>query len=220
MQPVLLGVSFALLSIIGSPTPYALAEDTKVARGTVVALGGDSLTVNVRDQEMTFSIDSKTIAEARGAGSKTRAARASGKTGLRLADVMKVGQAVAVTYHEMNGVRHASVVRALGAASAGTGSAAREPASLRSNGTVQSIAPNAITITGNAGAGASFTQTFMIDERTRVFAKGAGTAAAKRGGRAPFNELVTSGDHVRVSYHQVAGTLRASDVRVMVKGTH
>jgi hypothetical protein len=31
---------------------------------------------------------------------------------------------------------------------------------------------------------------------------------------------VTSGDHVTVSYHKVAGTLRASDVRVMLKGTH
>ena len=29
-----------------------------------------------------------------------------------------------------------------------------------------------------------------------------------------------SGDHVAVSYHKVAGTLHASDVRVMVKGTH
>jgi hypothetical protein len=111
-------------------------------------------------------------------------------------------------------------VRALGAARAGTESAQGEPASLRSNGTVQSIAPNAITISGNAGAGASFTQTFTIDERTKVFAKGAGTAAAARGGRAPFNELVTSGDHVTVSYHKVAGMLRASDVRVTVTGTH
>src|SRR5436190_16760902 len=113
MQPVLLGVSFALLSVIWWPTPYALAEDTKVARGTVVAIDGKSLTVKVRDQEMAFAVDSKTLVEARGAGTKARAAQAAGKSGPRLADVVKVGQGVAVTYHEMNGVRHASVVRAV-----------------------------------------------------------------------------------------------------------
>jgi hypothetical protein len=120
----------------------------------------------------------------------------------------------------MNGALHASAVRALPVASAVEGSPTSEPESQTSSGTVQSIGANSITIIGGGGGGASFTQTFMIDERTRVFAKGAGPAAAARGGRAPFNELVTSGDHVTVSYHKVAGTLRASDVRVMFKGTH
>jgi hypothetical protein len=220
MQPVLLGVSFALLSVIWWPTPYALAEDTKVARGTVVAIGGNSLTVKVRDQDMAFAVDSKTFVEARGAGTKARAAQAAGKSGPRLADVVKVGQAVAVTYHEMNGVRQASVVRAVSAVSATSGSIASEPESLTSNGTVQSVAPNSMTITGGGGGGASFTQTFMIDERTKVFAKGAGTAAAAKGGRLPFNELVTSGDHVSVSYHKVGGQLHASDVRVTMKAMH
>jgi hypothetical protein len=169
---------------------------------------------------MTFTIDSKTFVEARGAGTKTRAAQASGKSGAKLADVVKVGQSVAVTYHEMNGARRASVVRAVAAASAGNGSPASEPESLTSKGTVQSVAPNSITITGAGGGGASFTQTFMIDEHTKVFAKGAGTAAAAKGGRAPFNELVTSGDHVSVSYHKAGGQLHASDVRVMMKAMH
>src|SRR5712691_1665255 len=212
MQSVLLGVSVALLSVICWPTPYALADDTKVARGTVVAIAGSSLTVKVRDQEMTFTVDSKTFVEARGAGTKARAAQASGKSGPTLADVVKAGQSVAVTYHEMNGVRHASVVRALAAVSAGNGSLTSEPESLTSSGTVQSVAPNSITILGAGGGGASFTQTFMIDEHTKVFAKGAGTAAASKGGRAPFNQLVTSGDHVSVSYHKAGGQLHASDV--------
>src|SRR5438105_232977 len=118
MQPVLLGVSFALLSVTCSPTPDALAEDTKVARGTVVATDAKSLTVKVRDQEVAFTVDSKTFVEARGAGTKTRAAQAAGKPGPTLADVVKVGQSVAVTFHEMNGVRHASVVRVVAAVSA------------------------------------------------------------------------------------------------------
>jgi hypothetical protein len=220
MQPVLLGVSIALLSVICWPTPYALADDTKVARGTVVAIAGSSLTVKVRDQEMTFSVDSKTFVEARGAGTKARAAQASGQSGPRLADVVKVGQSVAVTYHEMNGLRHASLVRAVAAVSAGNSSLPSEPESMTSNGTVQAVAPNSITIVGSGGGGASFTQTFMIDERTKVFAKGAGTAAAANGGRARFNELVASGDHVTVSYHKAGGQLHASDVRVMMKAMH
>jgi len=220
MQPVLLGVSFALLSVTCSPTPDALAEDTKVARGTVVATDAKSLTVKVRDQEVAFTVDSKTFVEARGAGTKTRAAQAAGKPGPTLADVVKVGQSVAVTFHEMNGVRHASVVRVVAAVSATSGSLAREPESLTSSGTVQSVASNSITITGAGGGGATFTQTFMIDERTKVFAKGAGTAAASNGGRLPFNELVTSGDRISVSYHKVGGQLHASDVRVMMKAMH
>src|SRR5438034_7286332 len=135
MQAVLLGVSFALLSVIWLPTPHALAEDTKVARGTVVAIAGNSLTVKVRDEEMTFSVDSKTWVEARGAGTKNRAAQAAGKAGPRLADVLKVGQGVAVTYHEVNGGRHASAVRVVAAAASGGGSISSEPESLTSNGT-------------------------------------------------------------------------------------
>src|SRR6267378_1820014 len=157
MQPVLLGVSFALLSVICWPTPYALADDTKVVRGTVVTISGSSLTIKVRDQEMTFAVDAKTLVEARGAGTKARAAQASGKPGPKLADVVKVGQGVAVTYHEINGVRHASVVRAVAAVNAGNGSPASEPESMTSSGTVQSVAPNSITITGGGGGGASFT---------------------------------------------------------------
>src|SRR5689334_1808323 len=104
MRTLRLGTSFALLSVALRPTPYALAADAMVARGTVVALSASSLSVKVRDQEMKFAVDPKTIVEARGAGTKTRAAKAGGKAGVSLAEVLKPGQSVAVTYHEMNGV--------------------------------------------------------------------------------------------------------------------
>jgi len=89
-----------------------------------------------------------------------------------------------------------------------------------SSGTVQSVGANSITITGGGGGGASFMQTFTIDERTKVYAKGAGTAAAARGGRLPFSQLVGSGDKVSVSYHKMDGALHASDVRVTMKAMH
>jgi hypothetical protein len=221
MQTLLLGVSFALLSVIWYPTPYALADDTRVARGTVVAIGGSSLTIKVRDQEMKFSIDPKTVVEARGAGTKTRTAQATGKPGPKLADVLTVGTPVAVTYHEVGTVLHASNVRALSttpAAENPTGSG--EVESMTSTGTVQAIGGNSITISGGSGGGAMFTQTFTIDERTKVFAKGAGTAAAAKGGRVPFTEIVSNGDHVSVSYRKVGDRLVASDVRVTLKAMH
>src|SRR5262249_32666537 len=98
------------------------------------------------------------------------------------------------------------------------GSTSSEPEWLSSSGTVQSIGANSITITGAGGSGASFTQTFMIDERTKVYAKGAGTAAAAAGGRGAFSKIVGSGDKVSISYHKMDGALHASTVRVTTKG--
>ena len=97
MQRVLLGVTFAVLSMIGWPVPYAFAQDMKVARGTVVDIAGNSLTVKVRDEQMKFAVDGKTVVEAKGGSTKTREAAATGKPGPKLADVVRLGQGVAVT---------------------------------------------------------------------------------------------------------------------------
>jgi hypothetical protein len=219
MQRWLLGVTFVVLSMISWPAANAVAEDMKVARGTVVDIGGKWLTVKVGDEQMKFAVDSKTVVEARGGSTKTREAAATGKPGPKLADVLRNGQGVAVTYRETNGTLQASHVRVV--SSVGTsGSTSSQPESLISSGTVQSVGSNSITITGAGGSGASFTQTFMIDGKTRVFAKGASTAAAAQGGRLPFSQLVGSGDKVSVSYHKMDGALHASDVRVTMKATH
>jgi len=220
MQRVLLGVTFAVLSMISWSAPYALAEDMKVARGTVVDIGGNWLTVKVRDEQMKFAVDAKTIVEARGGSTKTREAAASGKPGPKLNDVLRIGQGVAVTYHELNGSPHASHVRVVSSVATAAGSTSTEPEAMLSSGTVQSVGANSITITGGGGGGASFMQTFTIDEWTKVYAKGAGTAAAARGGRLPFSQLVGSGDKVSVSYHKIDGALHASDVRVTMKAMH
>ena len=217
MQAVLLGATLAVLSVMWFPSPCAFAADAKVARGTVVAISGSSLSVKVREEQLTFSVDPKTLVEAHGAGTKTRAAQAAGKTGPRLTDVLTIGQGVAITYHEMNGALHASIVRAVNAADAG---GAAEPEWMTAIGTVSTVEANSMTITGAGGGGATFTQTFTIDERTKVFAKGAGTAAAAKGGRIPFSEIVSSGDMVTVSYHKTGGALHANDVRVTRKASH
>jgi hypothetical protein len=222
MQAVLLGATVAVLSVMTFPVPQALAADSKEVRGTVVGISGSELSVKVRDEQLIFKVDPKTVVEARGAGTKSRAAEASGKPSLRLTDVLTIGQAVAVTYHEANGALLASSVRTVNAAAAGSAGAAgqSEPDVLTATGTVGTIAANSMTISGSGGGGATFTQTFTIDERTKVFAKGAGTAAAAKGGRVPFSEIVSSGDMVQVSYHKVGDALHANDIRVTRKAMH
>jgi hypothetical protein len=169
---------------------------------------------------MTFSVDSKTRVEARGGSTKTREAVAAGKPGPKLADVIRVGQAVSVTYHEMGDSLHASIIRAIPSARSTGGSLASASSEEQSRGIVKSVGSDSITITGPSGRGATFTQTFIVDSNTKVIAKGAGTMAAKRGGRAPLTQLLANGDNVSVSYHKTGDTLHASDVRVVTRAAH
>jgi hypothetical protein len=220
MRSTLLALQLAVLSVIVWPATQVIAQGTKTARGTIVAIADDSLTVKVGAQEMKFSIDDKTIVVAPGATTKTSQATGAGKPGPKLSEVVKVGQAVTVNYADTGGNLHASRVRAVATAGAGGGSVSTsgESAEMTSNGTVKSVSADSITITGTAGGGASFTQTFTIDANTKVIGKGAGTATAATGGKAPIMALVATGDHVSVSYSKMGGTLHASDVRVTAKG--
>src|SRR5258705_63104 len=82
------------------------------------------------------------------------------------------------------------------------------------------VAKGWITISGKSGGGATFEQTFKVDPKTKVFAKGAGTAVAAKGGRAPFADLVKSGDRVTVSYRSTGKELLATDVHVRMQPSH
>src|SRR6185436_7975773 len=169
----------------------AFAQPTKTARGTVTAMAADSIGVKVQGTDMKFGVDSKTTVEARGAGTK-------------LSEVVKVGDNVEVTYHDMNGTLHAAKIRAV--ASPGPATAA-EAAPKSSNGTVKSVSGTSLSISGSSGGGATFEQTFTIDSKTKVVGRGAGTKAQ------------AAGDKVSVSFHDMGGTLHASEVRVTAKAT-
>ena len=217
MRSTFFALTLTALFVAWWPTTSALAQNAKVARGTIAAIGGQSVTVKVGDQDMTFSIDSKTIVQARGASSKSARAAAAGRSGPHLDEVLQPGQAVAVTYNGMAGALHATAIKAISKAAASSASAEVEKTSA---GVVKSIGADWITINGSSGGGASFEQTFKIDPRTKVFAKGASTATASKGGKAAFTDLVTAGDHVSVSYHVAGNALLASDVHVTMKGSH
>ena len=191
----------------------ALAQETKTARGTVTAVSGDSLTVKVRTQEMKFNVDEKTHVIAAGAGHKAAAAKTENK-GVGVQDLIKTGQAVEVKYHEMSGgAMHAASVRAI--ATAGEGAMSTDkPAVKHASGKVKSVAADSLTITSSGKD-----MTFTVDTKTNVVAQGAGTKAAKSGGRLPITDAVKEGDMVSVSYHDMAGTMHAASVHVTQKAT-
>jgi uncharacterized protein DUF5666 len=216
MRTTLLAVTLIALSFIYCPAT-ASAQDERVARGTVSEIGSTFITVKVGSEAMRFSADTKTRVENRGAGTKARQAMANGKSGPRLSDVLKVGQGVAVTYRDLAGKPYASFIRAI--PSVGNGGSVQAAPEMRSTGTVKAIAGDSITIVGAVNGGGSFTQTFVVNSATKVVGRGAGTATAAKGGRAPFTDLIAAGDRVSISYHNVGNTLQASDIRVTMKGS-
>jgi hypothetical protein len=179
-------------------------------------MAADSINVKVQGVDMKFAVDSKTTVEARGAGTKSRAAQRAGMAGPKLSEVVKVGDAVEVSYHDAGGTLHAAKIRAVADPGPATASAA---ASKTASGTVKSVTPTSMSISGSAGGGATFDQTFTIDAKTKVVGRGAGTAAAAKGGKTAITDLVATGDKVSVSFHDMGGTLHAAEVRITAKAT-
>ncbi len=215
MRRFYLVLAVTALVAAGWPTTQALAQDSSKTRGTISALSGDSVTVKVRDQEMKFRVDAKTVVEARGAGTKDRAAEAAGKAGPKLSEVVKTGDAVEVTYVDApSGALRATHIRSI-VSVGNTGDA--KPSEMVSNGVVKSVTASALSISGSLGSGATFTQSFTIEPSTKVVAKGAGTAAAAKGGKLVLTDAVAAGDRVSISYHEGGGALQASEVRVLMK---
>lgn len=189
------------------------AQETKTARGTVSAVSADSITVKAGAQDVKVMVDAKTEVIAAGGSTATRAAAAKGAAGPRLAELVKIGDNVEVSYRESGGIAHATAVRKVRSAGAGGGSvSAGKPATMTSNGTVTTISGNALTISGSSGGGGTFTQTFTVDATTKVVADGAGTASAK--GKVTITDLVAKGNQVTVTYREAADALHATEVRV------
>ena len=221
MKRTFLALAVAALGIVTWPAHDLFAQTTpnssNKTRGTISALGANSITLQVRDHEMKFDVTSTTVVEAKGAGTKGRAAKAAGNAGPKQGDVVKTGEAVEVSYLEGDGgALRATRIRAVSHYNAG-GASESKPSEMISSGTVKSISNSAMTITGSSGGGAKFTQSFAFDGSTKVIAKGGGTAAAANGGKLAITKVVGEGDRVSVSFHESGTSLLASEVRVRVK---
>jgi len=209
------GFRFAMvLLIVGAGlAAQADAQETKSARGTVTAVGGDSITVKAADRELKFAVDLKTVLTASGAGTADRKAEAAGKPGVRVTDFVKTGDAVEVTYQETGSTMRASSIRRVSSAGGGSMSGERTETA---NGTVDSISGTTLVISGQTGGG-SFKQTFAVDSTTQVVAVGASTASAAKGGKVTLTDFVGIGDQVTVSYKKAGSGLHADEVRVRSK---
>ena len=209
-------VAGAVLAIVTWLSPNAIAQQTKSARGTVIALSGNSLTVKAGTAEMKFVIDAKTVVNVTGGRTAERKAAASGEGGPSIGELIKVGNAVEVSYHETGSTLHAVTVRRIsspGSDGGGTSDQKRDS----SSGTVVSVSGKSLTITGTGSGGSKFTQAFTIDNDTKVVGEGVGTAAAKAGGKISFTDHVGKGDRVTVLYRLVGTILHADEVRVTQK---
>ena len=203
MRPLVLALTLPVLAFLATP---AAAQDAK-SRGTLTAMAADSITVKVGTTDMKFSVDDKTVVEAPGGSTKSRAAAAAGKAGPTLSEVLKVGDAVEVTYKDAGG-RHATMIRKVSS----PGSAGVPPKSAA--GTVTAVSASSLTIEGTGGGGSKFTQTYVIDSGTHVIARGATKTLA---GGGPITNAVGKGDKVNVSFDEVGSALKATEVRVMSK---
>lgn len=209
MRVTRLAIPLAALSLVALLAPTASAQATKKASGSVTAVSGNSITVKVADQDMVFAIDKDTKVTAPGGGTKTRQAQAEGAEGVKVSDVIKVGEAVEVMYHDMGGTMHAASIRAIAKVPTPP-----NPATVAktTTGTVKEVSASSLTITS-----AGKDMTFTVDDKTSAIGKGLGTATKATGGKAPITELVEAGDKVSVTYHDMEGTLHAATIRVTQK---
>jgi hypothetical protein len=213
MRPTPILLSFAIL-LSASVQPAAAADRIQKVRGTVLAIDGIALTVEVDGgASMSFAVSEHTRVEAPGAGTATRRAQYLGQRGVALADIVKRGNAVEVTYRQIDGINRASLVRRIRS----TGGEAVE--SLTSRGKVTMVAPTTFTIAGPLGPNANFAQRFVVDSDTRVIGKGAGTIARESGGKAPITEMMSAGDSVTVSFKVADNALHAKRVAITTRAS-
>lgn len=212
MRPTVLAATLAVGALFAA-VPAPAAGQTETVRGTVTAIAGSSVTVAADGRTLTVGIDRQTVVTATGAGTASRAAEAAGRSGPKFSELIKVGDAIEVAYRDRGGKRFASSVRRMRAPAESSAGAGKQKDVV--NGTVESVTPTALMISGASGGGSTFRQSFTIDRETKVVGKGAGTAS--RAGKVTAPDLIAAGDRVTVSYHRSGESLHAAEIRVAQK---
>ena len=93
-----------------APPPPPPAPKAMTATGVVSAVSGNTLTIQEKTGDATFTVDTKTVVSGRGFGSAGRKLEdAGGKP--TLGEFVKEGDTVSVTYVEEGGAKKASNVR-------------------------------------------------------------------------------------------------------------
>jgi hypothetical protein len=99
----------SIRTIAAVPAAGAPAAKAQTVSGVVSAVSGTSLTVK-GSAEWTFTADAKTTVLGTGVGTASKKLVAEGKKPT-LAELVHEGDSVSVTYREMDGAKHAAVVR-------------------------------------------------------------------------------------------------------------
>lgn len=197
-----------MLAAVVLLAPVSAAAQEMWVRGTVVAVTGEGVTVKTMDQEMKFAVTPKTRVMARGAGTAAQAAEDAGKTGVNLANFVKPGERVEVHYTEAGGMMTATAIR-VGIVSGDAKSGERGRVA---KGTVSAVDGTTLTLTADGKE-----MKFVLDSGSRFVGSGIGSKSAAQGGKISPTDVVGKGDEVHVSYHDRAGTLHATEVRVVRK---
>lgn len=207
------------IALLVAPLVLAVAgaaQDPKTAKGTVTAVGPDSVTVKAGDSEMKFTVDNQTEVIARGGGTKARMAQQAGKSGPTIAEVVKVGDSVEVQYHEMGSMLHAARIVGVKAGSPPGAPAPAKPKTQTASGAVSAVSDTSLTVKSGDQE-----WTFTVDTKTSVIGPGAGTKAREakaKGAALTITDVVQTGDKVTVTYHDMGDTKHAATVRVTAKG--
>ena len=102
----------AMLMLAVVTTAAAAAEKGKssTVQGKVTAVAGDSLTIAKGAESMTFTVDNTTKIVGKGLTTKSTEKAAAGEK-MTLSDSVGNDDMVTVTYHEMDGKMHATMVK-------------------------------------------------------------------------------------------------------------
>jgi hypothetical protein len=201
-------VGTALAVVVSSVTA---AAQSKEIRGSAVAVSDSSLTVKAGEQSLSFVISRDTLIEAKGASTRTRRAESVGSSpAIKVTDYVKPGDPVLVSYRAADGKNLALSIRPI--SSVGTTGAAESSKNIQAK--VKSISGNTLVLDRD-GRDVRFT----LDRDTDVFAIGATRATKKAGGSLPITDLVHVGDIVWVEYSEAAGSMKAIEIQVRMRGT-
>jgi len=213
--PRLVGVLLAMaLLLTVSP---AAAQETTWVRGVVTTISGSTVTVKVGAQDMAFAVDKATVVIGEGGSTADRQAKAAGKEGAALTDVLKAGESVEVHYAVKGAANYASIIRrgVLGGGQAAPQAAAKAPAEPGKSvsGQVDAVTGNSLTLTASGKQ-----YVFAVDAATLVLGTGFGTMTREklRAGEKPvLTDFIKPSDLVLVDYKMKGTQMLASEIHMV-----
>jgi hypothetical protein len=211
-------VLFIVVALLALSLAVGAQAPEKWARGTITAVGTDTVTLEVKGQPMTFKVAPTTDVVARGAGTKARETKATSGRKPTVAEVLKVGEHVEVRYTEAEGVMTAALIRGGVSATDMTSDEAAKGTSSKAEGIVTSVTSTSIGIKSADGTEATFT----ADEKIRVVGRGLGTMSREKGAmgaKLTLTDAVAVGDTVSIAYKETGGAKQATTVTLVKKGT-